>query len=142
MRLAYYVNELVNTKLPLLPPEAQGAVLRFLEGGFAGAVGEGEEEDDEEDGGGVVRKSLTALAEEDKNVIEVAGRVARRSPRGKDGDGASGDKWGKEQEQPPWAALDAEARAAYDRLRATLTNGITVVKVKMAGVADGSSLFV
>jgi hypothetical protein len=137
VRLAYYVNELVNTKLPRLPLKAQGAVLRFLEGGFAGAVGEGEaeEEDEDEDDGGAMRKSLTALADEEKNLgagamIEVEGRVARRSPRaaGGKGWGADGER-SQQLQQAPWAVLDAEGRAAYERLRATLTNGIPVVKV-------------
>ena len=139
MRLAYYLTELVNTKLPSLPSAAQGAVLCFLESGFAGAAGEGEEEGDEDDG---VRKSLTALAEEEKNMgfnvhggIEVDGRSrkARLSPKG----GSSQrlleeqhqQQQHQQQEQAPWAMLDAEGRAAYERLRATLTNGITVVKV-------------
>lgn len=140
VRLAYYVNELVNTKLPSLPAAAQGAVLRFLEGGFAGAAGEGEEEEDdkEEDG---VRKSLTALADEEKNVglatgggmIEVDGRSrkARLSPKGASQRLVEEEELRQRQQeqQAPWAVLDAEGRAAYERLRATLGNGITVVKV-------------
>ncbi len=141
VRLAYYVNELVNTKLPDLPPRAQGAVLRFLEGGYAGAQGEGDEEEEEEevDGDGVgMRKSLTALADEEKNVagaggagvIEVAGRKARLSPRA-----GAGKRQGGGEGEAPWAGLDAEARAAYERLRSVLANGVTVVKVGGGSVA-------
>lgn len=139
VRLAYYVNELVNTKLPHLSPAMQGAVLQFLEGGFAGATGEGEEEDDDEDEENGVRKSLTALADEEKNMalagavagIEVEGRVARLSPREGAGmkHGAGGLRKAEQAGRPLWAVLDAEGRAAYERLRATLSNGVTVIKV-------------
>lgn len=134
VRLAYYVNELINTKLPHLAPKVQGAVLQFLEGGQ-------EEEEDDEAGGGV-RKSLAALADEEKNVgmaaIEFDGRVARLSP-GAVGSGMKNGAglWREEEqaeERPLWgAALDAEGRAAYERLRTTLVNGLTVIKVYIVG---------